>query len=365
MRILFYMPFSTRSRDTESVILAFKNQGHDVMALNQTGNSQINSYLRTQGIAAFEHQVTSRYYPFFYARHILYLIYFCIRHKIDIVYSHLEPAGFAAVIAQYFIKAKVYVCRHHEDLFRLTNRDQYFTYKATYRYAKKIIVVSQRTKKYMVENEGIEAEKIVKINLGYDFSLYNFPSVDDVRKAKEDLRADIILITVGQLIESKQPQLAVAILDSLVKRGLNAKLILLGRGVKLNELKDNVTAHNLCDRVIMPGHVDNVMQYIATASFLVHPSISESSCVVVKEAALMNIPVIVVKGVGDFDDYIEDRVNGFLIDRSRFVEESVHIIEEYSSKPEFLKEITDNLKHQVIRLFSIDNTIKYYDSLNS
>jgi len=364
MRILFYIPFSSRSRDTESVMVAFKNQGHHVVSLNQTGNSQIHSYLRSQGIATYEYPVRAKNYVLFYIKHIWHFISFCRRQKIDIVYAHLEPASFVAVVSQYFIRAKIYVCRHHEDLFGLTNRDQYLTYKITYWLARKIIVVSGRTKKYMVEKEGIQEEKIIKINLGYDFSLYRIPSADEIRRIKEALDADIVLITIGQLIEPKRPRLSIEILAKLLEKGIKAKLILLGRGEKLSMLKDAVTLLGLSEHVVLPGHVDDVMPYIAAATYLVHPSISESSCVVVKEAALMTVPVIVAKGVGDFDDYIESHVNGFTVDKSRFVDESVDIIVEYASKPDSLKRIATNLKSKVFQLFAIENTIKDYKDLN-
>jgi glycosyltransferase involved in cell wall biosynthesis len=52
---------------------------------------------------------------------------------------------------------------------------------------------------------------------------------------------------------------------------------------------------------------------LSAADLIVHPSITEASSSLIKEAGLVNKPVIVCSGVGDFDQYIEHDKNGYLI----------------------------------------------------
>ena len=119
------------------------------------------------------------------------------------------------------------------------------------------------------------------------------------------------------------------------------------------------------NRIIMPGHVDNITDYLAASDLLLHPSSTESSCVIVKEAAITNVPVIVCHEVGDFDDYIIDNENAFIVDKTKFVDEAVErIVNNYRNKQE-LKRIAANLKIVVLDLFGIEKIVEQYKKLNA
>ena len=114
----------------------------------------------------------------------------------------------------------------------------------------------------------------------------------------------------------------------------------------------------------MPGFVSNVLEYIAAGDFFLHPSLLDSSCVAVKEAGLVSKPVIVCKGIGDFEDYIINGKNGFAVNQESFSEEATDIIVKHQKEAEYLKVVGMNLKRDVLGLFSIENILPYYTSLN-
>ncbi|MEJ0034340.1 MAG: glycosyltransferase [Bacteroidota bacterium] len=301
--ILFYSPFDQRSRDTESLMIAFKNQGHKVISLSQAGGAQIHDYLAQYQIETYTHIIPGEPNWRYILRHLRFLLSFIRKHQVQVVYSHLESANIVAALAQYFTKAKVYVVRHHINEAKLRGFDRSRTYRLTYALAKKIIVVSEHAKKFMVEEEKINPGKIIHINLAYDFNIYNRPDPENVRRIKAGFDG-LTLLTVCRLTPFKRPENAIKTLDHLRHRGVRVRLILLGRGEEEEPIKAMVRDANLVDHVVMPGYVGNVLDYMAASHFLVHPSVLESSCVTVKEAALVQLPVIVCKGIGDFDDYI-------------------------------------------------------------
>ncbi len=53
--ILFYSPFIHRSRDTESLMIAFRDQGHRVISLSQESGKDIHEFLEPLGIDVFTH----------------------------------------------------------------------------------------------------------------------------------------------------------------------------------------------------------------------------------------------------------------------------------------------------------------------
>lgn len=91
----------------------------------------------------------------------------------------------------------------------------------------------------------------------------------------------------------------------------------------------------------------------------------ESSCVVVKEAAITKLPVLVCKHVGDFDDYLVHGKNGFMVSENNFVEEALAILISNYQNQRLLTDIAKNLHDKVIELFSVNSIITQYDTLNT
>ncbi len=362
--ILFYSPFDQRSRDTESLMLAFKNQRHRVISLSQEEGMDINNFLNSMGIMAVSHVIKGSRGWLYYFKHIIFFIRFCWREKVQVVYSHLEPANFVAAIGQFAIKAKVFICRHHIDEGLLYKFDRKISYQITYRLAKKIIVVSDHAKQYMIEQEGIAKNKIIHINLAYDFNLYSIPSPIDVKSIRDKYACDTLLATVVRLTKYKRPDIAIDTLKKLLDRGIDAKLIIMGKGEMLNSLHQKLDELKLIGKVFLVGFVSNPLTYIKAADFIIHPSLLDSSCVTIKEAGLLAKPVLVCEGVGDFKDYIIHGENGFLVNPNSFAIEASEIIINCKDNNALLAELGKNLKENIIQLFDINHIIHSYQELN-
>lgn len=365
-RILFYGPFNQRSRDTESLMIAFRQAGHQVLLLTQQEGHLINDIVASRGVASYSKVFSGpRSGAWYFFRHILYFIFFCWKHRIEIVYSHLEPANFVASVSQFFVRARVHLCRHHIDEAALYqfNSDLYYT--LTYRLARSIIVVSRQARNYMIEKEGVSPGKISHINLAYDFSLYDKPDKDRAAEIKTAYKCAVLLITVARLTRYKRPEMSVQVVRRLREHSVDAKLILLGIGEMEGELRSMINDYQLSDRVVMPGYVSNVLDYMAAADYLLHPSVLDSSCVTVKEAGLARLPVMVCRGVGDFDDYIEHGVNGFVFDADHFVEGATSEIEmAMAGKVGYRELMAERLYRSVMDRFSIENVMQQYSALN-
>ena len=363
--ILFYSPFNNRSRDTESLMIAFSKQGHQVLSLTQQEGYYINGFLNDHGVTAYSNVLKgARYGWWYYFRHLLFFIRFCWRHKIDIVYSHLEPANFVASIGQYLIKAKAYLCRHHIDEGRLYHFDKDLSYRITYQLAKHIIVVSDHSKRYMIDHEKIPSTKILHINLAYDFDLYEKQRKSSVQEIRDHYKAEVLLLSACRMTAFKRPEKVIEVAKRLLDRGLDVKLIMLGNGEMKNELEILIKNLHLNDRIFMPGYVTNVLDYMAAANFFLHPSLLDSSCVAIKEAGLVKLPVIVCKGIGDFDDYLIDGKNGFAVNPDAFIDEASKVVEINFQNIELLRCIGESLNKSILDLFSIEHVLVKYDSLN-
>jgi L-malate glycosyltransferase len=242
----------------------------------------------------------------------------------------------------------------------LYNYHRSWSYKLTNRLAKKIIVVSQRSLHYMVNVEKVPERKLLHINLAYDFSLYKIPDAKVVKQVRDKYNNGTLLVTACRLTKFKRPELSIQVLKKLRDIGIEAHLVILGTGEMLEELRRQIEMNGLSDSVSLVGHVNNPLDYIAAADFILHPSVLESSCVVIKEAGLVHKPVIVCRNIGDFDDYIVSGYNGFLVDKSCYAEEALNIINTQAKDQSKRLEMGRRLESEVYRLFDIKNVSLNY-----
>jgi glycosyltransferase involved in cell wall biosynthesis len=359
MNIVFYTPVNFVCRDVTSLLHKFKNDGHNVMLLSQVQRGTLHNELEKFSIPTFVSSVPAGRLKI--PRQFVELIRFCKSVKADILFSHLEPTNFVSVIAQFLIHARVVIFRHHLDLAQLSDFGNSWSYQLTYKLARTVVTVSAISRRYMIDVEKIDANKIHHINLGYDFGL--FPEIPNhsVEAIRRNHNADILLLTVGRLDKFKRPEVSLQTLKILRDQfHIDAKLIFLGQGELLESLKSWASENGISDYVTFPGFVPNVMSYMAAADFLIHPSISESSSVAIKEAALVNLPVLVCKNVGDFGEFIVHKQNGFLLNAVTMAEESAALIAEFAKHPGQLDEIAQRLKDEIRQRFNIDNTYSHF-----
>lgn len=355
-KILFYSIIPFTSKDQLTLMKEFKRKGFQVYFLNKVRSENFREELNVLNIPYFEYENT-------FLSSFLFFVKFCFDHNFNYIYAHLEPANFIAVLGQFFITGKVLICRHHIDEAKLYNFQQSLSYKLTYRLAKKIVVVSAKAKEYMIEEEKVPPYKIHHINLAYDFSLFNKVERANANELRSKYSCNLLLLTVCRLTKYKRPEIALKTLERIVKSGLNAKLIVLGKGELYNNLIQTVKELNLEEHVFILGYVNNPLDYLLAADYLLHPSLLESSCVVVKEAAIMEKPVVVCSGIGDFDDYIQHNVNGIKVDPNKFVDESAKAILEAQKNNTTHEYLGYQLRKDVIRLFSFQNVVDKYDDL--
>ena len=360
MRILFYTPLNTRCLDIESQAAEFKKAGHEIFLLTQSPYYILHENFKSYGYLVAANPVTSNWTKWLVLKRWFYLVVYCRRHRIDVLYAHLEPANFIAILAQYFVRTRVIICRHHIDEAKLYPFGKDLSYKLTYKLAREIIVVSARAKEYMIEEELVPASRIYQINLSYNFDLYASPNSDIVRNIREQHSAEVLLLSVCRLTRYKRPELSIEVLKKLYDLGLNAKLIILGKGELMGSLQQQILKNGLEQFVSLAGYVSNVQDYMAASDFLVHPSLLESSCISLKEAGLVNLPIIVCKNIGDFNEVINHE-NGFKVNPDNFVDESVTIINKWYKKKDELAKIGQNLHSTVLTLFDIAKVAPYYE----
>ena len=363
MNILIYYQSSLNSILLESLAQSFAQKGHKVFFLTTTEKGLLHNKIEKLGVPTFSY--TPKVNKLIsYIAHWWYLIRFCRKHKIEVVYSHLQYVNLIAILAQYFIKAKVIPCRHHIDEVRqIGNRNALIVDKIVNALAKRIVVLSNTAIDYMVSHERVKKSKLHMIPLGYNFTLYGSPNIDEVKKIKNQYSCDLLFITASRMVATKRHECSIQCVKYLVEKGYNVKLLITDQGERELVLKALVKELKLENHIYFIGYRVDLLNYLAASDLILHPSVSESSNQVIKEGALWSKTAIVVKGVGDFDEYIVNGENGFLVSHENTAVEMAEIITEHYSQRKSFFEIGKRLKEIVLKRFDIEVVSNAYLNL--
>lgn len=309
--ILIYYPHGKRSNVIETLAGEFRARGHRVFLLSQGKEEALHQVLREQGIQTFSPGISGSPSPAFYLKQLLHLVRFCRQHKITAIQSHLQPANIVAVMARFFIKARVVAYRHH--LFENNANSRRFD-RLINALAPVIVVPSSVILEKMVKEEKVPASKVRLIPYVYDFSKYS-SDAGRVAELKRKYPARLLVLLCGRFVPLKRNELAILAVAALVRQQKDVKLLALDAGPELDKCRALAEAKGLRDHVVFAGYTEHPLDYLAACDVLVHPSFTEASNNTVKEASLFSKAVIACEGVGDFSDYIIHGENGYLINR--------------------------------------------------
>lgn len=156
--------------------------------------------------------------------------------------------------------------------------------------ANKVIALSKGVKTDLIKNFSIKKQKIEVI--------YNPVEVDKIRilsqKSVNDIKHETntySLLTVGRLAEEKDHSTLIKAF-SLVLNSVNAKLYIVGRGPKEEELKKSARDLGIKNKVEFLGFKKNPYKYMKNSDVFILSSLWEGFSHVIVEAMAVGTPVI-------------------------------------------------------------------------
>jgi 1,2-diacylglycerol 3-alpha-glucosyltransferase len=127
---------------------------------------------------------------------------------------------------------------------------------------------------------------------------------------------EFVMLFVGQHKWEKNIRMIIESLKIVKESGHSFKMVFVGEGYALTEMKKLVSNYNLQDYVVFFGVINDrhTLQCIYAASDLfVFPSVYDNSPLVIQEAAAFDIPSVLVRNSSSAEG-IADGVNGFLVE---------------------------------------------------
>jgi len=239
---------------------------------------------------------------------------FLKENSIDIIHSHNYKANIIGLIAAKKSGISIVATNH---LWTMADRKLRF-YESIDAYLfrwffKKIIAVSVEIKKDMLR-KGVQVNKIIVIPNGIDTSFVPC----DMKLARQHFgisETAVVLGIIARLSVEKGHQYFFEALKYIVLNNeqKDIKVLIIGDGPLLSNLKLKVKNEKLEDKVIFVGYQKDVENVYAAIDILVQPSLREGVPMVLLEAMLRGKAIIATR-VGDVPKLIEDGKTGFLID---------------------------------------------------
>lgn len=235
--------------------------------------------------------------------------------------AYLKMAGIVSVpLVVSFRGPEPYV-----DLMKRPN-----AYKYIYKYADKLLSVSEDIKQLIIEY-GAPEDKVLVHHSG--ISLNNFPFL--IRESPEE--GHVRLVCIARLVENKGVGYLLEAVGCLHRQSYNIHLDIFGDGplrmvyheqIRKSGISEIVQLHGSCDKI-------TVIKFLQQSHILICPSIRASNNAdegipnALKEAMATGLPVIATR-TGGSPELVEDGKTGFLVpqkDAEALAEKIIYLIE--------------------------------------
>ena len=361
-KVLLYYMSNKHSVAMETICRTVIEAGYELQVLTLCERGPFHQRIETMGIKTAVYNIPRKPSLKFFFKHIFFLRNYIRKNKIDTIWSHFPEANIIAITAGRLSGKKVVSFRHHDESafyreygkqFGMTrNKKEIFLDKLINRFAKTLVVLSGHVLHTILKYENGNKKRIVVCPLIYDFSMYGIPDKRIIDKIVGQLPCQLRLIMVSRMSEAKQHLPVFEVIDKLVREGMSIKMIVMDEGPMKPALEKFIEQNNLHEHILMPGYCDDITNYMAAADLLIHPSLTEASNNVVKEMGYLEKAVAVCRGVGDFDDYIRNNINGYLMERGELKASIESVLRHAYANSGQLSEMGKKLKEDVLHLFS-------------
>jgi L-malate glycosyltransferase len=341
-------------------------KGYKVILLTTCEKGPLHAIAEEMGVITEQVSAHSNNKLKYYIKNLRKLNSVIKKYKVDIVIAHQQKPALIAGLLKKILSFKLIYVRHNSD-------EDYLSFPIKARWLNRIVnsLTSEKVapsgivQKFWIEKEKVNARSIHRVNYGYNFNQYELPDLAMATKIRAQYPAALLIISIARLVPAKRHKEMFLIVRKMRELGVDCKLICLGEGPLKSELSSNIKKMDLDASVHLLGRKENIFDYIAASDLFLHLSTTEASNSAVKEVGLCSKPVIVCKGVGDFQEYIIDKQNSFLVSKDDPVPEVCSILNEIAAGIIDKEAIGKQLYDTVINIFDIERVAGEYDRLLS
>lgn len=267
----------------------FSRLGHDVMLISLNREPVV---LPTSGGVQVHHLRMKKTLPG------LFPGFFALRAKLrsfrpDVVHAHMIHANIMCRVLRLVTPMKTLICTAHNTNEGGVLRQRLYRY--TDRLATLSTNVSQEAVDTFVEKRISFPGRMIAVPNGIDIDRFAFSNEQRTRlRAELGYDHEFVFFSVGRLEQQKDFANLIRAFGLLGESplGREARLVIVGEGSLREALEDQVSAHNLGERVVFLGRRTDVHALMSVADTFVLSSAWEGFGLVVAEAMLCERVVV-------------------------------------------------------------------------
>lgn len=238
------------------------------------------------------------------------------------------------------------------------------------KYFDRIVSVSD-TLKFDLINRKISKDKITVIENTPDLNPCPDGMSEDRSKLRKSIGVDPEEILIGYIGRLSPEKGVLHLLESIIllkDSQKSIKLVVIGDGAQLTELKEMVVCNNLASIVIFTGFQENINEWLTAIDIFALPSLTEGTPMVILEAMAHGVPCVATS-VGGIPQVIDSEIDGLLVSPGKPVE-LCHAMYSLLEDPSKRNRLSENARNKILNKYSVETwskkiELEYYNVLNS
>lgn len=237
----------------------------------------------------------------------------------DVLYSRLWPTKVATAFAGFLSKRRVVLSedrtlsRFQEEGDPYRGSFSFFMKKKASHLASAVVPVSQGIADELKEVFKLSPEKVKLIYNGFDLEDMRREAAVEVNHPWFNNGEEPVVGALGRMVELKGFEYLLESIKIVNDSGVKARLIMIGKGELLEELKVKAERFGISDRVAFLGFLENPFAYLARCDLFVLSSLYEGLPSTLIEAMALGLPVISTRCPTGPEEIIEDEKSGILV----------------------------------------------------
>lgn len=278
----------------------------------------------------------------------------------DVVHTHNTEACIDGVSAAAWSRVPTIIhtdhARNYPDKLRYILAE-----RLMFRFATKVVGVSDHTSECLVEHHRIDRRKLLTIPNGIDGKVFSGPRSRAFIEAEGLPHEDRYLGIACRLVDQKSIPDLLKAMSIIAPRIPDVRLLIVGQGPLRESLEASLPELGIEDRVHFLGVRHNMPELLAALDIFVLPSIWEGLPMVILEAMAAGCP-IVATSVGGVPTAVRDGVNGLVVP-SRRPDLFAEALEKALGDPELLERFSDETRRVFREDFSAERMTEKYEAL--
>ena len=344
---------------------ALAEKGHEIHFITYSKPVRMDWFTKNM----YYHEVSVSDYPLFeYAPYELLLssklVDVAINQKLDILHVHYAiPHASAAFSAQQILKTRnidlPFITTLHGTDITLLGKDKSFqpVIEFAINQSDAVTAVSESLKEDTYQFFDIKKDIEVIPNF-IDPSLYRF--AEDIELRAQFAEKDEVIIThISNFRKVKRVDDVIRIFEG-VQQQLSAKLLMVGDGPELHQVKNLARELGISDKVFFLGKSKRIEQITSISDVFLLPSETESFGLVALEAMASGVAVV-SSNVGGLPEVNKDGVTGFLNEVGDIEGMITSVLTILKDKDTLARFKTNALKHS--QNFELNRIVPVYENL--